>query len=170
MSKLVAQQNNVHILWCFCSYREIMIRLFQYPPDSVAGLTCVGLMPAPWKWYISHRCTLHFFRRFVLLWLYPVQPTLITRFMGPTWGPPGADKTQLGPMLAPWISLSGYLSSRASIHKAVRHSKNLVKTRNSIMIVSRWNLTGIPTALLLRYLSNIRAIGKSKPESFGFET
>ena len=32
---------------------------------------------------------------------------LIARFLGPTWGPPGADGTQVGPMLAPWISLSG---------------------------------------------------------------
>ena len=27
---------------------------------------------------------------------------LIDRFMGPTWDPPGADRTQVGPMLAPW--------------------------------------------------------------------
>ena len=35
--------------------------------------------------------------------------TLITRFMEPTWGPSGADRTQVGPMLAPWTLLSGYL-------------------------------------------------------------
>ena len=29
--------------------------------------------------------------------------TLIARFMGPTWDPSGADRTQVGPMLAPWI-------------------------------------------------------------------
>ena len=34
-------------------------------------------------------------------------PTLLARFMGPTWGPPGADRTQVGPMLAPWSLLSG---------------------------------------------------------------
>ena len=33
---------------------------------------------------------------------------LITRFMGPTWGASGADRTQMGPMLAPWSLLSGY--------------------------------------------------------------
>ena len=33
--------------------------------------------------------------------------TLIARFMGPTWGPSGADRTQVGPMLAPWTLLSG---------------------------------------------------------------
>ena len=30
--------------------------------------------------------------------------------MGPTWGPSGADRTQVGPMLAPWTLLSGMLS------------------------------------------------------------
>ena len=31
-----------------------------------------------------------------------IKPQLIARFMGPTWGPSGADRTQVGPMLAPW--------------------------------------------------------------------
>ena len=35
--------------------------------------------------------------------------TLIARFMGPTWGPSGADRTQMGPMLSPWTLLSGRL-------------------------------------------------------------
>ena len=33
-------------------------------------------------------------------------PTLIARFMGPTRGSSGADRTQVGPMLAPWTLLS----------------------------------------------------------------
>ena len=33
--------------------------------------------------------------------------TLIARFMRPTWGPSGADRIQVGPMLAPWTLLSG---------------------------------------------------------------
>ena len=28
--------------------------------------------------------------------------------MGPTWGPPGSCRPQMGPMLAPWTLLSGY--------------------------------------------------------------
>ena len=32
---------------------------------------------------------------------------LIARVMGPTWGPSGADRTQVGPVLAPWTLLSG---------------------------------------------------------------
>ena len=42
------------------------------------------------------------------IWIY-CDHTLIARFMGPTWGPSGADRTQVGPMLAPWTLLSGYL-------------------------------------------------------------
>ena len=33
--------------------------------------------------------------------------SLIARFMGPTWGSSGADRTQVDPMLAPWTLLSG---------------------------------------------------------------
>ena len=32
---------------------------------------------------------------------------LIARFMGPTWGPSGAERTQVGLMLVPWTLLSG---------------------------------------------------------------
>ena len=34
---------------------------------------------------------------------------LIASFMGPTCSPSGADRTQVGPMLAPWTLLSGSL-------------------------------------------------------------
>ena len=36
--------------------------------------------------------------------------TQIAMFMGPTWGPPGSCRPQMGPMLAPWTLLSGYVS------------------------------------------------------------
>ena len=39
-------------------------------------------------------------------------PALIARFMGSTWGPSGADRTQVGPMLAPWTLLSGWCYMR----------------------------------------------------------
>ena len=34
-------------------------------------------------------------------------PTQISRFMEPTWNPPGSCRPQMGPMLAPWTLLSG---------------------------------------------------------------
>ena len=39
---------------------------------------------------------------------------LIARFMGPTWDPPGADRTRVGPMLAPWTLLFGMLEQQHS--------------------------------------------------------
>ena len=45
-----------------------------------------------------------------VLWLITDSEwALIARFMGPTWGPSGADRTQVGPMLAAWTLLSGAL-------------------------------------------------------------
>ena len=38
--------------------------------------------------------------------------SLIARIMGPTWGSSGADRTQVGHMLAPWTLLSGYIWSK----------------------------------------------------------
>ena len=35
--------------------------------------------------------------------------TLMARFMETTWGSSGSDRTQVGPMLAPWTLLSGKL-------------------------------------------------------------
>ena len=52
-------------------------------------------------WYVSSYQVL-----FICLCLQN-KPSLIARFMGPTWGPSGADRTQVGPMLAPWTLLSG---------------------------------------------------------------
>ena len=46
-----------------------------------------------WKWF----------------YMFCLVTTLITRFMGPTRGPPGDDRTQVGPMLAIWNLLSGYI-------------------------------------------------------------
>ena len=36
-----------------------------------------------------------------------LKASLIAKFMGPTWGPPGSCRPQMGPMLAPWTLLSG---------------------------------------------------------------
>ena len=38
----------------------------------------------------------------------------IAKFMGPTWGPPGSCRPQLGPMLVPWTLLSGVVSRGSS--------------------------------------------------------
>ena len=53
-------------------------------------------------------------RSVIFLNIFPyrfVRPQ-IARFMGPTWGPPGSCRPQLGPMLAPWTLLSGTVCMR----------------------------------------------------------
>ena len=40
----------------------------------------------------------------VLIW----HPCPDSKVPGPTWGPSGADRAQVGPMLAPWTLLSGW--------------------------------------------------------------
>ena len=44
----------------------------------------------------------------LMAWCW-MENTQITKFMGPTWGPPGSCRSQMGPMLAPWTFLSGRL-------------------------------------------------------------
>ena len=46
------------------------------------------------------------------LYMERTAATLIASFMGSTWGPSGADRTQVDPMLAPWTLPSGYLAIR----------------------------------------------------------
>ena len=41
----------------------------------------------------------------------------IARFMVPTWGPPGAGMTPVGPMLATWTMLSGIVLTQCAILK-----------------------------------------------------
>ena len=41
------------------------------------------------------------------LWI--ILANQISKFMGPTWGPPGSWQPQIGPMLAPWTLLSGHI-------------------------------------------------------------
>ena len=46
----------------------------------------------------------------IIYWIslsYFVVSPQIARFMGPTWGPPGSCRPQMGLMLAPWTLLSG---------------------------------------------------------------
>ena len=44
--------------------------------------------------------------------------TLITSFMGPTCDPPGADRTQVGPVLAPWTLPDFMCRHRSPSHNA----------------------------------------------------
>ena len=63
-------------------------RWSQWPGISIAGTYNTSVVEVT---------TLTYFR-----W------SLTARFMGPTWGPSGANRTQVGFLLVPWALLSGY--------------------------------------------------------------
>ena len=51
----------------------------------------------------------------------------ITKFMGPTWSPPETCRSQMGPMLAPWTLLSGFVCQHTSyMHPGIQVSNETV--------------------------------------------
>ena len=58
--------------------------------------------------------------------------SLIARFMGPTWGSSGANRIQVGPMLAPWTLLSGV----AQWESLRRNYQNLICISNDKILGS----------------------------------
>ena len=82
--------------------------------------------------------------KFCSSWWYAIlsgicHHSLIARFMGPTWGPSGADRTHLGPRLVPWTLLSSAISA--------------VKTKQ-ILQKKTWQ-NYLQNHCLLRYLNEI---------------
>ena len=59
---------------------------------------------------------------------------------GPTWGPSGADRTQVDPMLAPWTLLSGlvrWIHRYSQWHRYIEHLANHVSVwQYTIMMTS----------------------------------
>ena len=51
---------------------------------------------------------LSFMMGIYILFRRDLHTTRIAKFMGPTWGPSGSCRSQMGPMLASWTLLSGY--------------------------------------------------------------
>ena len=62
--------------------------------------------------------------------------TQIAKFMGPTWGPPGSCRPQMGPMLVPWTLLSG------NIPVLVHWEWSAIRALNKkCSLAPTWNLT-----------------------------
>ena len=70
--------------------------------------------------------------------------TQIAKYMGPTWGPPGSCRPQMGPMLASWTLLSGNIVSDLQIFKfemTKRFYKSIIFcTQNKIVLHLNWTL------------------------------
>ena len=66
------------------------------------------------SWYFV-QCFYHnnIYMRVFMLLIHIIICIQLAKFMGPTWGPPGSCWLLMGPTLAPWTLLSGY------VHKGV---------------------------------------------------
>ena len=111
----------------FTQYSTVCSKAYSRVQQSQTKLTIVGLNP--------HRrfpCTAgRWYRKLVHIMTssndichqdYCYLPTVIERFMGPTWGPPGAARTQVGPILATRTLLSGHLCLSMFIHPGLAES------------------------------------------------
>ena len=102
------------VLW-IASIQSIFCLHHVEPIDSIDIIHTLNL-PS-----IYHRVVLQLRKQFAYNWHLPCDQftsitrsvslcmldTQIAKFMGPTWGPPGSCRLQMGPMLAPWALLSG---------------------------------------------------------------
>ena len=93
------------------------------------------------------------------------QATLIARFMGPTWGPSGADRTQVGPMLAPWTLLSGILSHTFHCFHCWMFLQKIPNCFFIVSIISQhwdgtysWNISSYVTKIQLFYTVNTSVV------------
>ena len=72
--------------------------------------------------------------------------SVIARFKGPIWGPPGADRTQVGPMLAAWTLLSGMTSLYVDKALSLRHAPtrpqwvNTDRETRTLCCLLRWQV------------------------------
>ena len=133
--------------------KSYVIRILQAQFNGAGAITPAP-MKQPWSiwinkshcfhrntWY-KHNQTKHPKTRARVLWLIATQKA---KFMGPTWGPPGSCRPQMGPMLAPRTLLSG-------------NSSVLVKYAYDRKFITMWY--SIDT-IMISFLSNITTHNKN---------
>ena len=86
--------------------------LFRTPEIICLVLYILSVAPIKWRYYVFDTCHQMICTRGDWLsydsWSLS-EAAQIAKLMGPTWGPPGSWRPQMGPMLAPWTLLSGGL-------------------------------------------------------------
>ena len=113
------------VKWIGINYSDSVLTCCTYTAGIILGMGsankrwCYIELSPYWEWSLYRPVFYLWLRKFSANdircykcnshWL---RTTLIEKFMGPTWGPSGADRTQVGPMLAPWTLLSGLFNHR----------------------------------------------------------
>ena len=73
--------------------------------------------------------------------IHKAMVSLTARFVGPTWNPSGADRFQVGPMLAPWTLLSDVLFRLSVKGGAIFNSP--IQLKLPFAVFRKWNLYDI---------------------------
>ena len=91
-------------------YRSIKIRTYRTRCDMFPGLKNSSMVTLLWS--NTFRIYTSYWSMFVtqVYWII----SQIAKFMGPTWGPPGSFRPQMGPILAQWTLLSGISCSTSN--------------------------------------------------------
>ena len=104
--------------------------LSQFHPQDVAFSIHVGAARRRLTENLGAKCHgLPIIDDKLALWWWTSNSSLIARFMGPTWGPAGASRTQVGPMWATWTLPSEYIWSH---YLHVGHRGNHLTTYRTI--------------------------------------
>ena len=131
-------------------YREILsahVLILNFP---IVFTFCTA-----WQWYchVLYKISERTDKQKRVLWTNEILPDLslrsqIAKFMGPTWGPPGSCRPQMGPMLAPWILLSGmrfrcmsYIKKNGHLcHHRLYQRRSPHMLFNLMVTVSTWHV------------------------------
>ena len=120
--------------WCFCDIKVVTVMTFPWHQSYLCdGVSVTSKLSLWWPfhdikvifvmvflWHHSCHCDdLSIKLNLSLRWHFcditvvtaqdnlSLTSTQIAKFMGPTWGPPGSSRPQMGPKLAPWTLISG---------------------------------------------------------------
>ena len=90
-----------------------LISGYQITTHHCIGYNSLVIISCPWSFSDNYNLLFHNWNS-ADIWnpsswkkINPTKSTLMARFMGQTWGPSVADRTQVGHMLAPWTVLAG---------------------------------------------------------------
>ena len=141
-----------HNMWTwFCCLVYVAYRLVWYIDNGETDMILPVLEMKPVKIQIIWTRT---------------KPPPIARFLGRIWGPSGADRTQMGPMLAPWTLLSW---TKYHVQQELHEYKLAPAIISQIHIprlIKRWfGINYIPLLNFIIRHSTYKGIKQQTPES-----
>ena len=107
---------------------QVHYQLFVFHLSRILRFVCFYTL----HWFIQE----HFYVSWYLIQC-PIWPQ-ITKFMGPTWGPPGSCRPQLGPMLAPWTLLPGTFRPQMLLYHGCMKFALLFHNYSDICQILKW--------------------------------